>query len=313
MRSKIVSIPVVFSCAVVLISCGKKQSDAVAEGEKEKKATISTTVPREPKETAPATREATPPKAPVFWSEVKLHEAIRARNPGYSGNGVFQIDGRGQVQAIALDNCGVSDLSPLKGMKLQAIYLQNCPVPRISELKEMPLVECYLEGTAVDDLSPLSGMVTLRKLYVSGTDVVDLSPLKNTAITELNLVNTRVSDLTPLANLPLQMLWLTNTKVTDISPLAKCPLVSLTLHRTAVSDLSPLANTRLQRLHIGETPVTDLTPLASLHLTRLVFDIGKIKKGIEGIKEMRSLQELGSKFEDGANNLVPPAQFWLKH
>jgi len=172
------------------------------------------------------------PAASSFWSEVRLHEAIRAKNPGYSGNGQFQIDSSGQVQAIALDNCGVTDLSPFRGMSLIALYLQSCAVADISPLKGMPLTELYLEKSAVKDLAPLAGMSGLRKLYLSGTDVADLSPLKGLGVVEMNLVGTRVTDLGPLGGMPLQMLWLTDTPVEDIAPLAKSPLVSLTLHRT---------------------------------------------------------------------------------
>jgi len=110
--------------------------------------------------------------------------------------------------------------------------------------------------------------------------------------------------------MPLQMLWLTDTPVSDIAPLAKCPLVSLTLHRTSVTDVSPLAGTALQRLHIGETDVTDLSPLRGMRLTRLVFDPDKITKGIEVLAELPALQEVGTKFEEGANDLAPPAVFF---
>jgi Leucine-rich repeat (LRR) protein len=82
------------------------------------------------------------------------------------------------------------------------------------------------------------------------------------------------------------------------------------LHRTAVKDLSPLSNTTLQRLHIGETPVTDLSPLKGLPLTRLVFDQEQIQKGLDVIKQMPTLQELGNKFEDGNTTLKPPAVYW---
>ena len=247
--------------------------------------------------------------APQFWSEVKLHEVIRAANPGYSGNGQFQIDEAGQVQAIALDNCGVTDISPFKGMKLMAIYLQGCAVPDVSPLQGMPLVELYLENSAVKDLTPLAGMSTLKKLYLSGTAVTDLSPLKGLGIVELNLVNTKISDLSGLAGMPIQMLWLTDSPVKDIAPLAKSPLISLTLHRTLVTDLSPLAGTNLQRLHIGETPVTDLSPLKGMQLTRLVFNPDMIKTGFEAVAQMSSLTEVGTKFEEGAKDLQPLAAF----
>lgn len=250
-----------------------------------------------------------PPPVPQIWSEVKLHETIRSKNPGYSGNGQFDIDEAGQVRAVALDNCGVTDLSPFQGMSLMALYLQGCAVPDITPLQGMPLVELYLENSAVKDLRPLAGMGGLRKLYLSGTMVTDLSPLKGLAIVEMNLVNTKVSDLSPLAGMPLQMLWLTDTPVADISPLARSPLISLTLHRTQVNDLSPLAGTNLQRLHIGETPVSDLTPLNGMRLTRLVFEPDMIKSGFDVISRMTTLTEIGTKFEDGNNDLQPLASF----
>ncbi len=284
---------------LLLVSCGEGNDPAT-----ESTPNVDAAAPAEKTERAPA------PQQPQFWSEVKLHEAVRSKNPGYSGNGQFQIDQNGQVQAIALDNCGVTDLSPFEGMKLQALYLLSCPVPDVTPLRGMPLVELYLENTAVKDLSPIAGMSSLRKLYLSGTMVSDLSPLKGLPITELNLVNTQVSDLSPLAGMPLQMLWLTDSPVENIAPLADSPLVSLTLHRTPVTDLSPLANSNLQRLHIGETNVTDLTPLKGVRLTRLVFDPDEIEKGMDVLQQMPTLRELGTKFEDGANDLKPPPVFW---
>lgn len=259
---------------------------------------------------AAAASPAPPPATSVVWSEVKVHEAIRGANPGYTGNGRFQIDQLHQVVAVELDNCGVADLSPFAGMPLQALYLLGCPVPSVEPLRGMPLVELYLEDSAVEDLGPLEGMTSLRKLYLNGTIVSDLSPLRGLPLVELNLLGTRVKDLSPLRGMPLQMLWLTGAPVEDLSPLAGSPLVSLTLHRTAVADLSPLANTRLQRLHIGETAATDLTPLQGLPLTRLVFDPDRIELGIDAIRTLPTLRELGTKFEGDTSDLAPPAVFW---
>ncbi len=289
----------VLSLSLFLFSCEEAEETPSGEGE--------VTINDVPAEVTPAPKPTT---QPVFWSELKLHEAIRSANPGYSGNGQFQIDESGQVRAIALDNCGVTDLSVFAGMPLMAIYLQGCPVPDVEALRGMALVELYLENTAVKDLSPLKGMKDLRKLYLSGTMVEDLSPLEGLGITELNLVNTPIKNLAGLKGMPLNMVWLTDTQVRDISPLASSPLVSLTLHRTPITDLSPLATTSLQRLHIGETDVTDLSPLGGLRLTRLVFDPEDIKEGVEAVKKIPTMQEIGTKFEDGANDLKPPAVFW---
>jgi len=100
--------------------------------------------------------------------------------------------------------------------------------------------------------------------------------------------------------------------VSDISPLAGIPLVSLTLAGTWVINLTPLADTGLQRLHIARTRVSDLRPLKNLALTRLVFSPSRIQKGIEEVKNMASLSELGTSFgEPGSqDNLMPPSAFW---
>ena len=84
------------------------------------------------------------------------------------------------------------------------------------------------------------------------------------------------------------------------------PLVSLTLERTNVSDLTPLKGTKLQRLHIGESKVTDLTPLQGLPLTRLIFTPKKIKKGIESVRGIQTLREIGPSLKAK----MPPMMFW---
>jgi hypothetical protein len=62
----------------------------------------------------------------------------------------------------------------------------------------------------------------------------------------------------------------------------------------------------LRRLHIAESPVSDLTPLAGLALTRLIFSPAKIIAGMETVRKMKSLAELGTTLE----SRMPPAQFW---
>lgn len=254
-----------------------------------------------------------PAAEPTFWSDVLLHRAIREKNSGYTGNGQFQINAEGQPEAIVLANCGVTDLSPFAGMALLMIDLQGCPVEDISVLKGMPLVELFLDKTNVEDLSALSGNTTLRKIYLNETNVKDLAPLKGMPLEELNLVGARAEDITPLAGMPLKMLWLTGLPVSDISPLATTPIQSLTLHRTKVDNLQPLATlSSLQRLHVGETPVKDLTPISRLPLTRLVFTPATVEKGVEAVRQIPSLQQMGVDFENDMSTLMPPAQFWSK-
>lgn len=281
-----------------LVSCG---GDKIPPPESDASGQVETAPP-------PA-----PPSAPVIWSEVSLHRAIRAANPGYTGNGQFQITPGGEPEAIVLGNCGVSDISMLAGMSLRLLDLMECPVTDISVIKGMPLMELFLEGSNVEDLSALAGSTTLKKLYLTSTNVKDLKPLKGLPIEELNLIGCRADDLLPLSGMPLKMLWLTGLPVTDVSPLATTPLVSLTLHRTRVENLQPLATLRtLQRLHVGETPVKDLTPVAGLPLTRLVFTPATIEKGVEAIRQIPTMQQLGVEFEDDMTTLMEPGVFWAR-
>jgi internalin A len=307
---------------VVMLACGERKegqeeqakADRAKVGEKADKekpesADQGKPVAKPEQKTETVSKE---PPAPIAWTEVALHKALREANVGYSGNGEFRIEG-GRVIAVRLSQCGITNAGPLRGMPLMMLDLQACPVSDISALEGMPLIELYLDGTAVEDLSPLAGMNSLKKLYIDKSNVKDLSPLKGLPIQELNAVATRVSDISALKGMPLQMLWLTDLPVKDIAALAGSPLVSVTLHRTKVEDLGPLAQTRIQRIHIGETPVMDLTPLAGLPLTRLVFDPDKIQKGIDGIRGITTMAEIGTKFEEDLNTLLPPAQFWSKY
>jgi hypothetical protein len=287
--------------AVFLIGCGGSSDEKAA-------------VPEPANEPSAAAPEPKAPKRPTYWSDITLHQVIRDTNVGYSGNGQFQIDQQGQPEAISLGSCGITSIEAFRGLPLKLLDLQGCPITDISAVEGMPLVELYLDSTNVEDLSALEGNTTLRKLYVDNTKVKDLTPIKQAPIQELNLVKSRVTNIDALEDQPLRMLWLTDLAVKDIRPLRKCPLESLTLHRTLVEDLKPLENhPYLMRLHIGEAPVRDLTPLAGLRLTRLVFTPATVEKGIDEVRTIPTMTEIGTQFEDQANTLMPPAVFWPKY
>ena len=121
------------------------------------------------------------------------------------------------------------------------------------------------------------------------------------------LVDVGVSDLSPLKGAPLKMLWLNNAPVSDIKPIAGCPLMSLTLEGTKVADLLPLTgHETLDRLHIGRTDVIDLSPLKGVKLGRLIFNPEKIRVGIDVVRDMKTLKELGSTLK----GRMPPQAFW---
>ncbi len=239
----------------------------------------------------------------------QMAAALKAKNPGFSGE--LQMEPiSADLLVLVINDPELKDIRPLARQRIGRLDLSKCDIADLSPLQGLPLDALALEGNErLADITALRGM-PLQKLYLSRTRVENLGPLRGAPLDELNLVGARVKDLSPLAECPIKMLWLTGCPVEDISPLRRVPLLSLTLQDTRVSDLSPLQGHPLQRLHIGGTEVTDLTPLGSSQLTRLIFTPGKIKSGLDVVRTMTSLQELGTRFDDTADDKMPPATFW---
>ncbi len=304
---------ILLTFALLAISCGDKQDAATPTVEPQVADSNAKTDAPETDETgasdmAEAAETEAAEARPVGrrWTEEELHKALLEKNPAYNGQAQFHIEG-GLVLAAVLAGSNISDISPLAGMPLLRLDLQNNAVRDISALKGAPLIALYLDGTTVDDLSPLAD-AELEELYLNGCrGVSSIDALKGQPLKLLNLFQTGVHDLSPLRGAPLESLWLNETPVSDISALAGAPLVTITLHRTQVTDLSPLAKCpTLQRLHCGETPVTDLSPLKDLVLTRLIFPPNSVKKGLDEIRKMASLSEVGVTLEQK----MWPTDFW---
>lgn len=260
---------------------------------------------------APPPLLAAPPPEKFRWSNETVQAEIKRHNPAYAGDGQAEIDD-GDVVVVSLRGAKIDNLAFLEKMRgVQALDIGDTAVTNLQPLKGLKLIEFYMENTKVADISALHGM-PLQKLYLSSAPVRDLGPLEGAPLVELNAVSILATDLSPLAECPIQMLWLTGTPVENIAPLKNMPLVSVTLHRTKVKDLSPLSGSQLQRLHIAETPVEDLTPLKGLNLTRLVFAPANIKTGID-VARFLPLQEIGTRFDDEAKDLAPPAAFWERY
>ncbi|MCS7238079.1 MAG: hypothetical protein NZ899_07400 [Thermoguttaceae bacterium] len=279
---------------------------AVTEGSQQTSSPADPRLDKAPELPSPATK---PPSTPE-----EVQARLREKNPLMTAEVRAEIvDDR--VAGVAIHDENLHDLSPLAGLPLRFLDIAGCPVEDLYPLQGMPLEVLYLERTRVQDLRPLKGM-PLVELRLNETPVEDISPLAGAPLRRLYLARTRVRDLSPLAGaLYLDSLWLNDTPVEDIRPLASCPnLVSLTLAGTRVADLTPLKGLRLERLHIARTPVEDLRPLAWLRLTRLVFSPGRIKAGLEVVRQMPTIREIGTAFgeEDRGleSNLMPPQIFW---
>ena len=248
----------------------------------------------------------------VFPSVNRIQNILGRANPDYRGQGKFHQE-NGAIVAAELPNCGLRDLSPLRGLKLQALDLSGNPVKELRHLKGMPLRNLFLENTRVENLESLKG-ARLVELRLNNSPVNSLSGVEGQPLENLYAVGTRITEVSQLRSSNLRQLWLSESPVSDVSGLAGLPLISLTLHKTLVEDVLFVRSLPvLQRLHIGETLVDDLTPLAGVNLTRLVFTPSRIKRGMNVVRSLYGLREIGTVFDDTGRDLTSPEAFWAKY
>jgi hypothetical protein len=208
------------------------------------------------------------------------------------------------------NNCKFSDLSPLKGMPLTNLSCGLTQVSDLSPLTGMLLTSLDCGKTRVCDLPPLKGM-PLTQLYCAYTRVADLSALRGMPLRILDCGGLKVSDLSPLKGMKLDTLGLSGTPVSNLSPLEGMPLSRLCLDYARVSDLSPLQGMPLNRLDCNDTPVSDLSPVGEMHLTLLNFTPKNITKGLDVIRQMKTLKTIGTSCE--GKDQFPSAEFWKKY
>jgi tRNA A-37 threonylcarbamoyl transferase component Bud32 len=194
----------------------------------------------------------------------------------------------------------LSDLTPLRGLRLNYLEVTCTLVSDLSPLRDMHLAYLYLGDTLVSDLSPLRGS-RLGWLGLQNTGVRDLSPLRGMPLITLDLHGaSRVSDLSPLDSMRLEYLNLTGLPVSDISVVGSLKSLGwLNVTSTPVSDLTPLRGLSLKILAIPNTRVKDLTPIKMLPLTELHLTYRpEYKEVLRSLKELKTI------------NNKPVAEFW---
>jgi hypothetical protein len=251
---------------------------------------------------------------------------LKELNPGFDGtatptveNGVVTglkvlTDGvtdispvRALIRLVSLNCSGtyprkgkLSDLSPLRGLRLTALDCSGTQVADLGPLQGMHLTVLFARETRVTDLSPLRGM-PLTILTLQSTGVTSLAPLRGMPLTFLDVAGARgVSDLSPLRDSPLEYLNVGEQPVSDLAPLAGLKsLRRLLLDHTPATDLTPLRGLGLKELSIRNTPATNLSPLAELPLRGLRLDYRADREGF--VRSFRGLESINDK---------PVAEFW---
>jgi Leucine-rich repeat (LRR) protein len=183
------------------------------------------------------------------------------------------LAGMNTLEHLCFERTTISDVSPLKGLKLHTINMSGSPV---------------------SDLSPLEGM-KLTFLHCGGTKVSDLSPLNGMPLTSLNCDGTRVSDES-LAQIKgckrLSILILDRTRVSDAG------LAHLRDHK------------ELKRLNLVGTKVSNLSPLKEMLLEEIRVTPKNISaQGVDILRNMAGLKIIGIAW----NQAWPATEFWARY
>jgi Leucine-rich repeat (LRR) protein len=95
---------------------------------------------------------------------------------------------------IGIQNCGVSDLSPLSGLPIVLLDCDDNSIRSLEPLRGLKLKKLWCQRNQIADLSPIEKM-PLEVLFVSGNQISSLEPLKGMCLEQL------ISDCNPITKL----------------------------------------------------------------------------------------------------------------
>ncbi len=224
-------------------------------------------------------------------------DELKVRHPGLDGTSRHTIEDGKVTELVFRPHDGrvvVTDLSPLTALPdVVTLNLWNVSGVRdLEALKGHRLTWLVLGGHDIS--SPLSS----------------LEPLRGMPLVNLQLYNCDLQDLEPLRGMPLKLFALDRcARVQNIAVLQGIALENLSLGYTGVQDLAALRGMPLKHLAIQRTGVTDLTPLKGMPLQTLLFTPKSITTGLEVVREMTTVQQIGVDYEIYTN----PADFWARY
>jgi len=215
------------------------------------------------------------------------------------------------LEDLKISRTKVSDLAPVKGMKLKLLLAAMAPIQDVRPLAGMPLEFVDIQGTQVTDIAPLKGM-QLNTLQLVTLKINDFTPVKGMPLTafaashftNLSLLNGAplvaltlvesgdLTDLTPLKGKKLGTLNLGGASVSDLRPLAGMPLHVLGLRGCPIRDLAPLAGMSIERLRLEDTLLADLRPLAGIKVTELILTGCANVRDVSPLAQCRELENL---------------------
>ncbi|MDR1638888.1 MAG: leucine-rich repeat domain-containing protein [Clostridiales bacterium] len=219
------------------------------------------------------------------------------------------------LSTLDLRSCGVTDISPVKGMaSLARLDLTDNEISDVTPLETLEnLSSLELSLNPVSDLSPLTNIQTLTELSVSTNQ--DLSVLRGLpSLRKLELVTSGMTDLNTIAGLNLEELYVQNFYGSDISPLfdftnlQKLYLIKLDAGdadriRNSNGDLGPKEITkeglrRLAELYRDPTAYYEEAAVSeAFYQDSMPMDLADISH-IAGLKSLTELYLSGNSIDD---------------
>ncbi|MCX6897244.1 MAG: SUMF1/EgtB/PvdO family nonheme iron enzyme [Verrucomicrobia bacterium] len=163
---------------------------------------------------------------------------LKELNPGFDGKETHYVDKKnGTVTVLRLSPgvaAQVTDISPVAALKdlrqftcgSRTAETSSSPLSDLTPLRGLRLNYLSIDRTQVSDLSPLRGM-PLEKFSCALTKVSDLTPLEGMRLKILTIYSTKVTSLAPLRGMALETLSMAGVPVSDLSVLQGVPLKEL--------------------------------------------------------------------------------------
>ena len=212
-------------------------------------------------------------------------------------NARFDLRATNDGFILVIENCGIEDLSPIRGLPLIALNCPNnriksldpvkgmplaslnCignPITSLEPLRGTPLTTIVCEGCPIESLEPLRGL-PITMVNIGGGRVHDIDPLRGMALTFLSCWGNRIASLEPLAGMKnLSALYCSANQIESLEPLRGLPIVSMNCSGNRISDLDPLRGMPLGVVHFGDNSIKSLEPLRGLPLKMLSCQANQI-------------------------------------
>lgn len=204
-------------------------------------------------------------------SRIALRMLDTRPNPFPSENAAPLLELLGRTQRVAsltLNDMGIEDLSPLRGMRLRRLDCVRNRITSLEPLRGMPLSQLLAQQNRIADLEPLRGM-PLEQLSVAYSKVVSLEPLRGMPLVYLAIGANQVADLSPLNGMPLEFLSCHHNELTTLNGIEGLPLTRLEVEQNSITSLEPVRGMPLRELRMDRNQITDLSPLRGMPLERL--------------------------------------------